>query len=194
MLGAAGEAGRISDRAQRCSTTIHIATNTTFAAIDDIATARQHGSAAPPLPPHHRRQTATPPAPERRTGGSRRSRSGQVVLGRAISLAGSSIPAAQNRSERYRQGHAARSVERGSIGLDPVAEQHHLIFTKKKFAAARDRAAPLAREDKRPTRLTGGALPRQAMSTGPLSMYCFHRWRGRSTGQTIPLAEVAPNG
>src|SRR6185437_11649991 len=28
-------------------------------------------------------------------------------------------------------GHAARSVERGSIGLDPVAEQHHLIFTKK---------------------------------------------------------------
>ena len=136
LLGAAGEAGRISDRAQRCSTTIHIATNTTFAAIDDIATARQHGSAAPPLPPHHRRQTATPPAPERRTGGSRRSRSrqvdfGRVGLGRAISRAGSSIPAAQNRSERYRQGHAARSVERGSIGLDPVAEQHHLIFTKK---------------------------------------------------------------
>ena len=156
LLGAADEAGRISDRAQRCSTTIHIATNTTFAAIDDIATARQHGSAAPSLPPHHRRQTATPPATERRTGGSRRSRSGRVVLGRAISLAGSSIPAAQNRSERYRQGHAARSVERGSIGLDPVAEQHHLIFTKKKFAAARDRAAPLAPEDKRPTRLTGG--------------------------------------
>ena len=171
LLGAAGEAGRISDRAQRCSTTIHIATNTTFAAIDDIATARQHGSAAPPLPPHHRRQTATPPAPERRTGGSRRSRSGRVVLGRAISLAGSSIPAAQNRSERYRQGHAARSVERGSIGLDPVAEQHHLIFTKKKFAAARDRAAPLAREDKRPTRLTGpcGAIGERGSINAPVA-------------------------
>ena len=132
LLGAAGEAGRISNRAQRCSTTIHIAINTTFAAIDDIATARQHGSAAPPLPPHHRRQTATPPALERRTGGSRRSRSGRrsFSAGRSLSPAHRSLRC-RIRSERYRQGHAARSVERGSIGLDPVAEQHHLIFTKK---------------------------------------------------------------
>ena len=41
--------------------------------------------------------------------------------------------------------HAARSVERGSIDLDPVAEQHHRDIHEKKFATARDGAAPLAR-------------------------------------------------
>ena len=103
----------------RTATILHVATNTTSAAIDDIATARQHGRAATPSP--HRRQATTSRPPERRTGGSRRSRSGQVGLSRSISasrsrqvdLAGSSIPAAPNRSERGRQGPAARSVERG---------------------------------------------------------------------------------
>src|SRR6185437_12303475 len=57
-----GEVGPYQRQSAAGSTTIHIATNTTFAAIDDIVTARLHGSAAPPLPPHHRRQTATPPA------------------------------------------------------------------------------------------------------------------------------------
>ena len=51
--------------------------------------------------------------------------------------------------------HAARSVERGSIGLDPVAEQRHLIFTKKNSRSRH----PRAREEEQPIRLTGGVNP-----------------------------------
>jgi hypothetical protein len=131
LLGAAVEAGRISDRAQRCSTTLHVATNTTSAAIDDIATARQHGSAAPPLPPHHRRQAATSRAPERRTGGSRRSRSGQVGLGKSISRRLIDPCGAESKRARPAGPCGAIGRARGSIGLDPVAEQHHLISRKR---------------------------------------------------------------
>ena len=156
LLGAPGEAGRISDRAQRCSATIHIATNTTFAAIDDIATARQHGSAAPPLPTTPSTSDCHPAghrAPHRRLArvALRAGRSRQGDLSRRL------IDPCGAKSKRAIPAGPCGAIGRAGVDrTQPVAEQHHLIFTKKKFAAARDRAAPLAREDKRPTRLTGG--------------------------------------
>ena len=166
LLGAAGEAGRISDRAQRCSTTLHVATNTTSAAIDDIATARQHGgrAATPTTPSTSGCHLAGPRAPHRRLApvALRAGRSRQVDLSRRL------IDPCGAESKRARPAGPCGAIgrARGSIGLDPVAEQHHRDIHEKEIRRRpRSRRSSRAHEDEQPIRLTG-AMRRDRSSAG----------------------------